>query len=356
MQAGENRGGWSETPFNLRRFMGFRRRRGRVRDSVAALLVAAGMVVMLAGLVAALTYYANSRTADSQTQRAMVLARKQVSWLQTASGLSLGRQCFDAAGNPASSTDAGAPCSYAPDGTTSGCLSITEPYCYRVVITPGVVRDGKDATTLPVTYDIRVLWNDAFGKVGSVALTYRLMQANSSYGVDLVSSGTSAPDSGGPQGVPTGRVYGVGVSGGGHPVDALADLYGGPSVSVDGNACAVGDACYGAAGKYVFTSDYTMTTNIPDRLITSCTWDFGDGSAPVTTAVGEVGCGDGQSVNHNYKNAWQLQNLPPYPDSCLAPLGKDLDTHVFAATVTVHSTEGTDVAAKSSHRSLMPGC
>jgi len=310
-------------------------------------------LVLLGGTAAGSRLVAQAHNARDR-QRAVAVAEGQMRALQANHGLSAGETCFDTHGNPSSSQDAGAPCSYYVAGYHSGCLASTSPDCLSVRITAPVTTAAADVTSLPVTYLVQVGWQTSASVRGQVTYPYRLVQANTAYNTNQVRvGGTVGPGGNGPLGTADGEIGGVGTTAGGTPIHKLADIPGGPSASVAAASCA--SAICAAAG-YDLTGHFMLTTNVPNKLIASCTWDFGDGSVPRSVAVGKPGCGDGQTVAHSYQATWQMQHLPDYPASCLAPRGSGVDSYVFLVSVTLQATDGTDIVSRSPHRAQLPGC
>jgi hypothetical protein len=280
---------------------------------------------------------------NPETQRALALAGQQVQALQAAGGIAPGEQCFDASGIARSSTDPGAQCSFDSTGKHAGCMTTTF-YCYSVHIAAGEANPVSDKETVFVNYSVSVRWTtDA--KQRKVTVPYQLRQSNWNYNGENLDSVAQVmlPQSDGPIGGGT-RILAI---------NKLEDIPGGPSVAVASAPCTA-QACTGTG--YKLASTFELVSNIPDKLITSCSWDFGDGSVPQTVSNSATGCLEGQAINHDYRNAWQLQNLPPYPAACVAPTGEALDSQVFLVSVTVHTTQGKDVAAAVPNRTILPGC
>jgi len=181
-------------------------------------------------------------------------------------------------------------------------------------------------------------------------VVYRLMQANPAYQINVIH--TPVMDQ--PVGNMSTNLSQTVASG--RAITRLNDISGGPGVSISTPECIPNESCYGAAGKYNLTGVFTVATNIPSQLIAGCTWDFGDSSAPLELQADKPGCDNGQTITHDYRNAWQLQNLPPFPEACFAPLGSGVDTHVFLVNITLHTTEGVDVTSKAPLQLIMPSC
>ncbi len=334
------------TQRELWRFLGVRRAKDHGRAVVWALAVCIVMVTLFWAAGYAAVQYRHGRQNEAAQEGALVLADTQLTALRAAAGLALGRQCFDSRGAPESDTDPGAPCSYYPNTMASGCLSYTGLRCYAVHIISMHSRGTAANRQAAVTYRVEVTW----GVASKVSVAYRLMQANAAYQINLIH--TPAMD--GPvNGTNTSLTQ---ITSTGKAITRLSDISGGPGISISTPECMPGEPCYGAAGKYNLTGVFTVVTNIPSQLITACTWDFGDGSAPAEVQAAKSGCDNGQTMVHEYRNAWQLQNLPPFPESCFAPLGSGVDTHGFLVRVTLHTTEGVDVTSKAPLQLIMPGC
>jgi hypothetical protein len=282
---------------------------------------------------------------NPEQQRALALAGRQINFLQSARGLAAGDDCFDMAGTARTGSEPGAPCSFDSTGKKSGCLATMKPYCYTVHIAARATSPGTDTETILVGYGITVRWNAADGKQHKVTLPYQLTQSNWNYSGEKLSTEERIllPQSDGPVGGGT-RILAI---------NKLEDIPGGPAVSVASVPCAT-SVCAGTG--YKLASSFKLTTNIPDKLITSCTWDFGDGSVPQTLTATSTGCLYGQTISHDYRSAWQLQNLPPYPAACVAPTGEALDSQIFMVAVTLHTTQGRDVSVAPALRLILPGC
>ena len=331
-----------------RLFLGFRRRRGRVRTGLVTCMVCVGVVGLLAGAAWSAVHYTQARTRDARITRALRLATTQLAELRSSSGLAMGMDCFDMTGQPHSATDAGAPCSYNPQGNASGCLGSLRVWCYMVRVTTTSNQGMAHSAATLVTYTSTVTW----GVHQKVALVYRLVQTNQAYDVQSVTTVSDAVSSSEANAKATNVTTAPTVAG---AINRLADISGGPSVSVGVPACKTNDSCYGAAGHYRLSSTFTVVTNVPDKLIVGCSWDYGDGSG-VQLAAGRTGCDNGQVMHHDYQNAWQLQNVPPFPQACFAPLGSGVDTHIFLVRVTLHTTEGVDITSSAPLRNVMPSC
>jgi hypothetical protein len=289
--------------------------------------------------------------------KALALAHTQIEALRASNGLAGGDQCFDGHGAPHAASEPGAPCSYTPSGEP-GCLDGTAPYCYAVRI---MMVSAEDAITsqssVPVTYRVEVSWPGRSVERGQVSLDYRIIESNSAYAAE----GTGRSGSGGAGddatiGVSNGVVGGVGTTLGGRFINTLADIPGGPSVSINTASCSVGSGCTVHSGAYDLTGHFALSTNIPDKLIASCTWNFGDGTSGLQIISTQTGCFDGQIVNHSYADTWQMQPVPPYPAACASPLGTSLDAYTFLVGVTLHTTSGVDIASVSPHHTAMPSC
>jgi hypothetical protein len=314
------------------------------------------LAVILAGGYAAVSHLLASAQNTRDRQWALGLADAQIKGLQANHGLSIGLQCFDANQTPRAAAETARPCTYDPDTHKPGCDDAKRPDCATVLVTPaGSTTAGADAMTLPLNYTVRVSWGRA-GDRQQVTDVYRLVQANSAYGSDYVKTGgTTGTGGNGPIGTADGEVGGTGTTVGGTPIHKLADIPGGPSVAVQAAACKTGDLC-DSTTAYDLAGHFVLTTNIPSKLITGCTWTFGDDTPQLELSVTQVGCSNGQVVNHSYASIWQMQHLPDYPNSCLAPLGSGVDSYVFLVGVTVHTTQNIDIASPSPHRTEMPGC
>ncbi|HSX31585.1 MAG TPA: hypothetical protein VLE99_06745 [Candidatus Saccharimonadales bacterium] len=344
------------------RFLGLPR---RWRPAARRLAITWGSVLtviaVLVGGTWALHGLHNGQTGARQHQEAVALASSQMDSLQKSDGLAAGEQCFDATGKPGGGADASVPCSYNPGGKINGCLAALEPYCYLVRISPNQLVAGSTASDLPVTYTVQVSWTGPGGNTQRVTQTYRVVRANPAYDDTNISGATGnsiATGSGGPKGFPDGVVGGTGTVPGGVAILSLADIPGGPSVAVNAVPCGPGTNCYVGAGKYDLTGRFLLATNVPDNLIATCTWDFGDGSPTLTLTVNQAGCGAaaGQVVTHSYADTWQMQNLPDYPAACFSHGGTGVDSHVFEVTITLRSTSGATLTAGSPHRAVLPGC
>lgn len=330
----------------LWRFLGVRRRKERTQALLWFLVVCTAMGGLTVSTVYAGMQYEQGRRERSDTKQAITLANRQIAALGTAKGLAPGRQCFDIQGTPRSATDPDAPCSYYPNGVASGCLSYWSGPCYMVRIVPDKLQGPVADKLIDVTYRVKVSW----GKTNSLEVAYRMAQSNPAYNVNLVHDGAANLLEGKSQTVQSSLKTTTGQA-----ITKLSDISGGPSVSVSIPECKPGTSCYGAAGRYNLVDAFTIGTNVPSKLITGCSWNFGDDSGIVTVMDGS-GCGDGQTIQHDYHTDWQLQNIPPFPDACFAPLGSGVDTHIFLVTVTLHTTEGVDVASKAPVLTILPSC
>jgi len=320
------------------------------------LVVVVCVVLVLAGGGAAFAHLRANAQNTRDRQWALGLAGDQIRSLRASHGLSLGMQCFDSNNNPRAATEKSAPCSYDPRTRQPGCDTAARSDCAVVQIAPSSsLSAGVDDLTLPLTYSVQVSW----GRLGArqqVTLAYQLVQANPAYGSDSVrTGGTSGSGGNGPIGTADGEVGGVGTTTGGTPIHKLADIPGGPGVGVGAAPCQAGAKC-DSSTSYDLSGHFLLTTNIPSKLITSCSWGFGDDTPVVTLGVTQVGCNNGEVVQHDYAGIWQMQHLPTYPASCLAPLGSGVDSYVFPVSVTIHTTQGIDVTSLSPHRTQMPAC
>jgi len=307
------------------------------------------MAVLLWGAVGATERYGRGQQDAHERKLAQTIVDGQIVSLRAAGGLSLGMQCFDAAGQPHSDTDAGAPCSYNSRGTASGCLGGNGTWCYIVRIAAGATKAVADSANVAVTYTVTVLWPTSQKAV----VVYRLIQSNQDYSIQKASAAIGGMEySGGDS--PTAGNRGTSMVT--KVIPRLADISGGPSVSLGVPVCKASDPCYGTAGHYIVAPRFTVVTNVPDSLINGCSWDFGDASALLQIAAGRSGCKNGEVVGHDYQDDWQMQNLPSYPQSCLAPLGSGVDTHAFLVRLTLHTTEGVDVVSGSPLRIILPSC
>jgi hypothetical protein len=321
-------------------------------------LIVVGSIVLVvsAAYSTANVFVARHRNMQHQSE-ALTLARVQLKALQSSDGLTAGDQCFDTTGASHAASDAGAPCSYTPKGK-SGCLSGSTAYCYEVQISR-VTSGSSDSAQLeqPVTYQVTVSWPGRPVERGQVSVDYRVVESNSVYGGDLTGrSGSGGSGNDATIGVANGVVGGVGTTLGGKYINTLADIPGGPSVSVSTATCSTGSGCTVPKGSYDLSGHFTVSTNIPDKLITSCSWDFGDGTPILDLLNTQNGCLNGQIVNHSYSGTWQMRPLPEYPLACASPLGTSLNSYTFLASVTLHTTSGTDILNASSHYVAMPSC
>jgi hypothetical protein len=193
---------------------------------------------------------------------------------------------------------------------------------------------------------------------GQVTLAYRIVESNSAFTAEKTGrSGSGGSGTDATIGVSNGVVGGVGTTQGGKFINTLADIPGGPSVGVDAASCSsTGSDCTARRGVYDLSGHFALSTNIPDKLIASCTWDFGDATPVEQIASIQTGCFDGQIVSHSYANTWQMQPVPPYPSACAAPLGTSLDSYTFLVTVTLHTVSGVDIVSSSPHHVAMPSC
>lgn len=320
------------------------------------LVIAVCLALVLAGGYAAVSHLLGSARSTRDRQWALGIADTQIQGLQTNHGLSIGLQCFDAKQTPRSATEATRPCSYDPATHRPGCDNAKRSDCVTVLVTPaGSTTADTNVTTLPLNYTVRVSWGRA-GDRQQVTDLYRLVQANPAYGGDHVNTGgTTGTGGNGPIGTADGEVGGTGTTVGGTPIHKLADIPGGPSVAAQAALCKVGARCDSTTAYDLF-GHFMLTTNIPSKLITGCTWTFGDDTPQLDLRVTQVGCSNGDVVDHDYSGIWQMQHLPDYPNACLAPLGSGVDSYVFLASVTVHTTQNIDITSPSPHRTEMPGC
>jgi hypothetical protein len=334
----------------LRRLVGLRRRKGRAKAVAMTGVVGVVLLALSGGGLYTGLRYEHGRQDQAVSKRAMTIATTQLAALRTAGRLALGKQCFDSRGTPKDSTDPDAPCSYYLNAMASGCLSYVAQ-CYTVRIQPATTEGPATAEQVAVTYTIMVTW----GKAGKLVMAYRLVQANQAYNVNVVHPNDVNVPEDTSTALPISTSYSQRTSGV-KAINRLSDISGGPSVGLSTSECEPTEPCYGAAGKYSLAGVFTVATNIPAQLINGCTWDFGGGSTTVEVAPGQPGCDDGQVMRHGYQSAWQLQNLPPFPQACFAPLGSGVDTHVFLVGITLHTTEGVDVSTKAPLQLILPSC
>ncbi len=320
------------------------------------LVVAVCVLLVVAGGCAAGSHLLSNTQNTRDRQWAVSLVGQQVQALQASHGLSSGMQCFDSNGNPRAATENSAPCDYTPKTHQPGCVNTIQSDCVVVLITAASSTNaGVEDTMLSLTYNVRVSWGHP-GDRQQVAFMYQLVQANSAYVSNHINTGgTTGVGGNGPIGTADGEVGGSGTTAGGTPIHKLADIPGTPSVGLGAAACQASKPCDSNV-NYDLSGHFLLTTNIPSKLITGCTWTFGDDTPALELTINQTGCSNGEVVNHDYADIWQMQHLPDYPSSCLAPLGSGVDSYVFLVSVTVHTTQDVDFTSPSPHRTQMPGC
>ncbi len=321
-------------------------------------LIVVGSIVLVMSAAYSATNVLVARYRNMQRQsEALALVHTQLKALQLSDGLAAGDQCLDTTGTSHAASGADAPCSYTSKGKP-GCLSESAADCYEVQITR-LTSASNDTIQLeqPVTYQVTVSWAGRPIERGRVSVDYRVVESNSAYGGDLTGrSGSGGSGNDATIGVANGVVGGVGTTLGGKYINTLTDIPGGPSVSISAATCSTGSGCTAPKGSYDLSGHFTVSTNIPDKLIVSCSWDFGDGAPVLDLSNTQNGCLNGQIVNHSYAGTWQMRPLPGYPLACASPLGTSLNSYTFSARVTLHTTGGTDILNASPHYVTMPGC
>lgn len=339
----------------LLNWLGPVQRRQLVHNLWLELIVLGSIVLVVAAAYGTGNVLVARRHNMQRQSEALVLAYNQLEALRVSDGLAAGEQCFDATGTPRAASDANAPCSYTAHGK-SGCLSKKSSYCYEVQIARATeLRSDASLLVLPTTYAVKVSWSGRPVERGSVTMQYRVVESNSAYGTDLTGrSGSGGPGDDATIGVADGVVGGIGTTEGGKFINTLADIPGGPSANIGVVACVSTSDCTIPKKAYDLTGHFTVSTNIPDKLIASCSWDFGDGT-PLLELTNK-GCLNGQVVNHSYASTWQMRPLPEYPLACASPLGISLNSYTFLANITLHTTSGTDIRSASPQYVVMPGC
>jgi hypothetical protein len=133
---------------------------------------------------------------------------------------------------------------------------------------------------------------------------------------------------------------------------------GGNSAAIGATGCEITNSCgVPGGGEYHFTASFTVMTDIPSSQIASCVWNFDDGTTETRPA--SAGCSNGDNVSHNYRNAPQMQALPPWPAACqsafLPPDSTANGRTAFTVTMVITQTNGTRVSTQP-YTVRMPQC
>lgn len=286
-------------------------------DTIVEVLIAVAVVsFLLAGAYSLSSRSVKTLTDAQERGQALSVASAQVEYLRAANAFSATSDCFNPAG--VAVTASGASCNYNSAGQ-NGCTAATSSYCYDVQITPVASSSGgNSAASISTTYKIAVTWDSLLGNTSNVTLFYRIDIPNLAY-----------------------------VSGGG-----------GDSAAIGSTGCAVSGTCgMPGGGSYHYTAGFTVMTSIPSNQIASCLWDFDDGTTKAYPTP--AGCSNGDTLSHNYKDAPQMQSLPPWPAACqsafLPPDSTANGRTAFTVTMVITKTDGSRVATQP-YIVRMPQC
>lgn len=300
----------------LQRLWRIKDRRG---DTIVEVLIAVAVVsFLLAGAYSLSSRSVKTLTDAQERGQALGVASAQIEYLRAANAFPATSDCFNPAG--VAVTASGANCNYNSAGQ-NGCTAATSSYCYDVQITPVTSSGGgSSVASISTTYKIAVTWDSLLGNNSNVSLFYRIDIPNLAY-------------------VPS-------VSGGG------------VSAAIGATGCTVTNSCGVPGGStYHYTASFTVITDIPRSQIASCLWDFDDGTTQTYSTP--AGCSNGDYVSHSYKDAPQMQTLPPWPAACqsafLPPDSTANGRTTFIVTMVITQTDGTTVPTQP-YSVRMPYC